>query len=176
MIFRDKLKLEFKGGGTTIMRNRPDKAIIVAHYFMSKSRKSNRSDFSNKKLQKLLFYAQAWSLVLRNKKLINAKFEAWIHGAAIPAVYRRYKTYGFEDIKEEFDESEFSALSDDEKRLLDEVWNVYGKYDADYLELLNHNEAPWQKARENLSPFEPSDAEISETEMKQFYGAKLKKA
>jgi uncharacterized phage-associated protein len=158
------------------MSNKSDKAIVVAHYFMAKSRKSKRSDFSNKKLQKLLYYAQAWSLVLRDKKLLNDRFEAWIHGAAIPAVYRHYKPYGFNNIEEDFDESEFSSLSDDEKRLLDEVWNIYGKYDADYLELLNHSEEPWQKARENISPFEPSAAKISETEMKLFYGAKLKKA
>lgn len=142
---------------------------------MSKSREAKRKDFTNKKLQKLLFYAQAWSLVLNDKKLVNDKFEAWIHGAAIPALYGLYKRYGFNNIDEQFDEAEFSKLSDEEKELLDTVWEVYGKYDADYLEVLNHSEGPWQKARQNVSPFEPSSVVISENDMKQYYDEKLKK-
>lgn len=151
-----------------------DKTIVVAHYFMAKNKKSKKGDLSNKKLQKLLYYAQAWSLVLHPKKLLSDKFEAWIHGAAIPAVYRRYKDFGYSNISENYDESEFDTLSDTEKKLLDEVWQIYGKYDADYLELLNHSEYPWQNARKSLSPFVSSNTEISEKDMKQFYGGKLK--
>lgn len=153
-----------------------DKKIVIAHYFMDKSRQEQRHDMTNKKLQKLLFYTQAWSLVLNDKKIINDKFQAWIHGAAIPSVYGRYKKYGFSDIKEEFDPKEFDQLSDSEKALLDEVWEVYGKYDPDYLEALNHSEEPWLKARQNTSPLESSQAIISEKDMKVYYGEKLKKA
>lgn len=154
-------------------RSTPDKTVIIAHYFMTKSKEAKRKDFTNKKLQKLMFYAQAWSLVLNKKRLIDDKFEAWVHGAAIPALYRRYKDFAFNPIDEEFDAKEFDSLTDTEKQLLDEVWSVYGKYDANYLELLNHSEEPWQNARQNVSPFESSDAVISETDMKRFYGAKL---
>lgn len=152
-----------------------DKKVIIAHYFMDKSRKEG-NDLSNKKLQKLLFYAQAWNLVLNDKPLVQDKFEAWIHGAAIPALYRMYKDYGWKNIDEKFDPAEFTALTDEEKELLDDIWTVYGKYDADYLEILNHSEEPWQKARQNTSPFESSNTEISEDDMKQFYGQKLEEA
>ena len=152
-----------------------DKKVIIAHYFMDKSRKEGR-DLSNKKLQKLMFYSQAWSLVLNDKKLVDDQFEAWIHGAAIPSLYRQYKNYGWGNIDEAFDAAEFSELSEEEKDLLDDVWVVYGKYDADYLELLNHSEEPWQKARENAAPFESSNAVISEDDMRVFYGRKLQEA
>ena len=156
-------------------KNKIDKAVVVAHYFMSKSKASKR-DLSNKKLQKLLYYAQAWSLVLNDKKLFDHKFEAWIHGAAIPVIYRRYKDFGFGNIVEDYDESEFDTyLTDEDKELLDEVWDIYGKYDANYLELLNHNEEPWQNARHNLPPFMSSTAEISEKDMKRYYAEKLEK-
>ena len=158
------------------MSRKNDKVILVAHYFMAKSKEKGTNDLSNKKLQKLLYYAQAWSLVLRDKKLFKDKFEAWIHGAAIPVVYRRYKQYGFNPIDEKFDEGELESLSEDEKQLLDEVWDVYGKYDADYLEALNHSEEPWQKARRELQPFQPCSMKIDETTMKNFYGAKLEKS
>lgn len=157
-------------------RSDNQKTLAVVHYFMHKSKEDSRNDFSNKKLQKLLYYAQAWNLVLNDKRLINKKFEAWIHGAAIPVIYGRYKKFGFDEITEEYDEDEFSIFSNEEKQVLDEVWRIYGKYDADYLELLNHSENPWQNARESLSPFEPSSAEISEKDMSKYYGEKLEKA
>lgn len=153
--------------------DKPDKKVVIAHYLMAKNSAEKRKGFTNKKLQKLMFYSQAWSLVLNDRKLIDDKFEAWVHGAAIPSLYGRYKQYGFGEIQDDFDESEFASLSESEKKLLDMVWSVYGKYDADYLELLNHSEEPWQKARQNLSPFESSNAEISEEDMKRYYGEKL---
>lgn len=153
-----------------------DKKIVIAHYFMEKSRQDKRDDFTNKKLQKLLFYTQAWSLVLNNKKIIPEHFEAWIHGAAIPSLYGRYKKFGFQQITEEYDTDEFEILTAPEKLLLDEVWEVYGKYDPDYLEELNHSEQPWQEARRNTSPLESSRATISEDDMKAYYAEKLKKA
>ena len=151
-----------------------DKAVIVAHYFISKNKATNKG-LSNKKLQKLLYYAQAWSLVLHKKKLFEHKFEAWIHGAALPMIYHKYKEYGFKDITDEYDESEFDALTKKEKQLLDEVWLVYGKHDANYLELLNHNEEPWQNARKGRPFSKPSTAKISEEDMRRYYGDKLQR-
>ena len=55
--------------------------------------------------------------------------------------------------------------------ILDEVWRVYGKYDADYLESLTHNEKPWQEAREHLSPKENSNITISLDSMKSYYSS-----
>lgn len=152
-----------------------DKKIVIAHYYMDKSKQAKRHDMTNKKLQKLLFYTQAWSLVLNNRKIINDQFEAWIHGAAIPSVYGRYKKFGFSEITEDYDTNEFESLTEPEIQLLDEVWDVYGKYDPDYLEELNHSEMPWQKARQNTSPLEASQAKISEVDMKSYYAEKLQK-
>jgi uncharacterized phage-associated protein len=143
---------------------------------MNKSKQAERPDMTNKKLQKLLFYTQAWSLVLNDEKIIDDRFEAWIHGAVIPSLYGRYKKFGFQQIIEDYDTSEFNQLTESEKQLLDEVWEVYGMYDPDYLEELNHSEMPWQKARMNTSPLEVSKAIISEEDMKAYYGEKLKKA
>ena len=36
------------------------------------------------------------------------------------------------------------------REFLDNVWKVYGKYEARYLETLTHSELPWQNAREGL--------------------------
>lgn len=156
-------------------QSKTDRVFVIAHYFMTKSKQSGRKDLTNKKLQKLLYYSQAWSLVLENKKLFQDDFEAWIHGPAIPRVYRRYKNFGFNPIEEKFNSNEFTSLSDEEKTLLDQIWKIYGKYDANYLEVLTHSEEPWQAARQETESYESSSHTISPQSMRKYYGQKLKK-
>ena len=159
-----------------IQTKNPDRVFTVVHYFMHKSRQAGRQDFTNKKAQKMLFYAQAWSLATRNQKLFDDQFEAWAHGAAIPRVYRRYKKFGFQQIDDDYDPLEFETLSESEKVLLDQVWDIYGVFDAEYLEDLNHYEEPWQRARASTPPGLASTAIISEEFMKEYYGKKIKEA
>lgn len=122
-------------------------ALYIAKYFIWKSNKEGRK-ISNKKLQKLLYYSQAWNLVFYNKPLFKEKIEAWIHGPAIRKVYEEYKKYGYQPIEERVDEKDIKDLKDNE--VLESVWETYGEYDADYLELLTHSEKPWQVTREEL--------------------------
>jgi uncharacterized phage-associated protein len=151
-----------------------DKVLLIAKYFISRNIKDKRS-LSNKKLQKLLYYAQAWNLVLNNKKLFNNDIEAWIHGPAIRSIYTRYKGFGFNNIEDKIDENEFKSLSKDEIKVLNAVWDVYGKYDADYLEKLTHSEEPWISTRNNLLPYEGSTRVISTDLMKNYYGGQISK-
>jgi len=150
------------------------KILLLSEYFISKNKKENLG-LSNKKLQKLLYYAQAWSLVLNDQKIFNDKIEAWVHGPAIPLVYFTFKDFGFKDIDIKFDTKEFDSIAKEDKKILDEVWRVYGKFDAPYLEALSHNETPWQEARKGLLPHEMSDNEISTESMKQYYGQKIQR-
>jgi uncharacterized phage-associated protein len=146
----------------------------VAKYFIWKSQ-SEEKPITNKKLQKLLYYAQAWSLVLRNKKLFSDKIEAWVHGPAIRDVYFEYRKFGFGPISENVRKNDLGKISENTKEFLDQVWSVYGKKDAAFLEYLSHSETPWQKAREGLEPHIGSENEISLEDMREFYGSKVKK-
>ena len=56
------------------------------------------------------------------------------------------------------------------------MWSVYGKYDGDYLEMLTHNELPWQKARSNLSELQPSQNVISIEIIKSYYEQRFEEA
>ena len=145
----------------------------IATYFLWKAHEEKKV-ITNKKLQKLLYYAQAWSLVLRDKKLFKEKIEAWVHGPAVRGVYLEYKKFGFGAITLSVSDDDIKKISDDTRKFLDQVWSVYGKRDAAYLEYLSHSETPWQKAREGLEPHIGSENEISLKDMKEFYGAKLK--
>ena len=148
-------------------------ALDVAFYFIKKGREEGKP-ITNKKLQKLVYYAQAWSLVLNNEKLFNERIEAWVHGPAIPDLYDKFKKFGAEPISVDEKDLHFS-LSDKQVEVLDNVWKVYGKYDANYLEVLTHSELPWQEARTGLEISDTSNNEISEESIKNFYSEKLAK-
>lgn len=151
-----------------------NKVFIIADYFINKNKIDRKGPLTNKKIQKLLYYAQAWNLTLNNKKLFNDKIEAWIHGPAVPKVYFKFKDFGMRDINLDIDNKELNTLSKIEVELLDTIWKVYGKYDADYLELLTHNEDPWLKTRDSKQPYESSNDVISDEIMKEYYGKQLR--
>lgn len=147
----------------------------VAEYFIWKAHGEKKA-ITNKKLQKLLYYAQAWSLVLNDKKLFNEKIEAWVHGPAVRNVYIDYKKFGFGPITKNISDNDVFKISENTINFLDQVWPVYGKKDPAYLEYLSHSETPWQKAREGLEPHVGSENEISLRDMKEFYSSKLKES
>ena len=151
------------------------KALDVAQYFIYLANQENKS-ITNKKLQKLVYYAQAWSLALNNKKLFSEHIEAWVHGPAIRTLYVQYKNFGFGPIEEEVKDTSINKITGKNKELLNEVWGAYGKLDAGYLEMLTHSERPWQEAREGLQSHENSENTISIKTMKSYYSERLKEA
>lgn len=146
----------------------------VAEYFIWKSQQEHKP-VTNKKLQKLLYYSQAWNLTLHKQKLFEQDVEAWVHGPAVRDVYLEYKNFGFDPIVKEVDPNALK-FADAQVRLLEQIWDIYGKYDAAYLELLSHSEKPWQDARAGLEPDMSSDKVIEPESMVAFYTEKLKEA
>jgi uncharacterized phage-associated protein len=145
----------------------------IAKYFIWKASQEGKK-ITNKKLQKLLYYAQAWNLAVKNRPLFKEDIEAWVHGPTIRNIYDQYKTFGFGTITEKVDPKDIKELSKDE--LLGEVWKVYGKFDAEYLEMLTHNELPWQEAREGINEGIPSTNVISLETMRDYYKERLQHA
>lgn len=162
---------------TTLSAQSPDKVFQIANYFIKKAQE-DKKELSNKKLQKLLYYSQAWNYTLSDQKLFDEKIEAWVHGPAIRAVYRKFSEFGWQDLASRItvSENDVSGISSDEQELLDKIWEVYGKYDANYLEMLTHSEDPWQEARKGLEPYQASDKAITLTSMKRYYGQKRQEA
>jgi len=133
-------------------------AFDIVPHFLKQSEKSVESLITPLKLQKLLYYAQAWSLVFRGEALFYEDIEAWVHGPVIPPVYQRYKHHGYNLIPQE---NLFSVLTSDEMDVLNTVWVSYGKQSAKSLEELTHFEYPWVKAREGLRANQLSNKKIS---------------
>lgn len=154
------------------MNAKPIQALLVAKYFLQLGEKS-KIKVTNKKLQKLLYYAQAWSLALENKAIFKEPIEAWIHGPVVPQIYRQYKKFGFGQITDDslIDQAPINPY----RGILDEIWRVYGKYDSDYLELLTHNEDPWIFARSEIDIKKASQVIISHEIMRTYYSSLYKK-
>src|SRR5258708_40323860 len=64
------------------------RALSVAKELVRLSFAGDEKDpLTNLRLQKLLYYAQAWSLVLRESELFPEEIQAWRWGPVVPAVY-----------------------------------------------------------------------------------------
>ena len=125
---------------------------------------------THKKLQKLCYYAKAWYLAINDENLVPEHFEAWVHGAVQPDLYRKYRNYGFEKIPKE------KYIADIPETFMDfakDVFEVYGGYTGDQLEYINHQEEPWIKARCNRKPWEACNNIISEEDMKNYYRTRM---
>jgi uncharacterized phage-associated protein len=123
---------------------------------------------TNLKLQKLLYYAQAWHLAIHNKQLFAEDFQAWVHGPALPSQYQRFKKFEWRPILEE---SIVLPRLDDVNVVsyLVEIVNIFGVETASSLELMTHNEKPWQDARKGIPKDQPSTAVITKQSMRLFY-------
>ena len=58
----------------------------VAAYILAK-----KGELPAMKLQKLLYYAQAWSLVWDDAPLFPESVEAWANGRVLPDLYQHHK-------------------------------------------------------------------------------------
>jgi uncharacterized phage-associated protein len=143
----------------------PTTANEVADYLLHFARQHGDL-LSNLKLQKLVYYSQAWYLALKDKPLFNDPIEAWVHGPVVPKLYRRFRKYGWQPIDGTIQAPQFTNGT--EKHLV-EVFSVYGQFSAWDLERMTHQEEPWRKARIGLLPDEEGHAKIDLDDMRQFY-------
>jgi len=125
---------------------------------------------SNLKLQKLLYYSEAWSLVLRGESFFSDPIEAWVHGPVVADVFHLYRDSRWSPIPEAK-----TAAAEDEEALshIGAVIDAYGTLSASDLERLTHSEDPWMHARQELDPDVPSRNPIDRDAMKAFYSSRI---
>ena len=126
------------------------KALEVARYFLFLARRVDAGDtFSNLKIQKMLYYAQGYSLALRHKPLFDERIEAWENGPVVREVYREFKHYSNNSISfDELDSFNTDSFKDD-KEILDIlilIFNKYGSMGAWKLRNKTHSEDPYLKS------------------------------
>lgn len=119
------------------------------------------------KLQKLVYYCQAWSLVWDEKPLFPEKIEAWSNGPVVPGLFDlhrgKFKVDSIADGKP-------GKLNDMQKETILAVLKYYGKRSSQWLSDLTHMEEPWRKARSGISESERGNKVISHASMAEYYG------
>ncbi|MBQ6335295.1 MAG: DUF4065 domain-containing protein [Erysipelotrichaceae bacterium] len=102
----------------------------------------NCDDLSNMKLNKLLYYAQGYSLRDNDKPLFYDPVEAWKHGPVISSVYYEYADSGNHIYN--YDSSKLDNINEEDKKLLYKIALNFGKYTASYLRNMTHRpNTPW---------------------------------
>lgn len=151
----------------------------VADFFIALSNITGNL-ISNLKLQKLVYYADAWHLANYGEPLVKEEFQAWIHGPVIAALYGEYKHFSWQPIQRpDLDESAYNNIRDyfDSRSLtlLDAVVDSYFGLSAYELEKMTHSELPWREARAGLADDQTSNAIISKESMQNYYSSFIKK-
>lgn len=139
----------------------------VADYFLLQVDEDAGDVMTNLRLQKLVYYAQAWHLAIAEKPLFQDDVEAWVHGPVVPFLYYAYRDYGWQPIPRP--DRDAVAMDDQTRELLDEVWDTYGQFSAKALENLTHSEDPWRDARSGYEPGALCREVISQAAMRLYY-------
>lgn len=150
----------------------------VADYFIGLSNATGAL-ISNLKLQKLVYYAEAWHLAYYDESLIKEDFHAWVHGPVIPELFDEYRKFSWLPIeREDLDEDTFNEMEKnlDErlKSLFDDLIENYFDMNAWELERMTQYEEPWRKTRIGLHITEPTDRIIDKKLIKEYYRSCLK--
>ncbi len=140
-------------------------ANAIANYFLNFCRRHGDA-LTNLKLQKLVYYAQAWHLALKDKPVFEEQIEAWVHGPVVSQLYRRFKHHGWGPIMVNAPPPTFANGT---AKHLEEVFSVYGSFSAWDLERMTHQETPWLNARKGLAPDQNGHKIISHEDMRNFY-------
>lgn len=137
----------------------------VARYIIEKKGANGR--MSTMKLQKLCYYAQAWSLVWETP-LFEEDFEAWANGPVCRPLYE--KTKGQYSTSPEDETGGQGDLTEEQIENIDMVLDFYGDKDAQWLSRLTHMEDPWKNARANVPIGAPCNNIITKESMEMYYG------
>lgn len=114
----------------------------IANCFLFLDDQNQSQGMSNLKLQKLVYYAQGYFSALFDKPLFDAEIMAWQHGPVVPELYHAYKHYGRNPIAVAAD-FDIDKLAKDELELINEVYDVFGPFEAWKLRDMTHEETPW---------------------------------
>lgn len=128
---------------------------------------------STMKLQKLMYYSQAYSLVHYGKPLFGEDFEAWANGPVCPDLFRIHRgkfVVGPGELS--YPESpRTTEVSVEARGAIDHVLKTLGSYSGRKLSGLTHCEKPWLEARAGVKEGERCNTVITKEAIRRYYAA-----
>lgn len=135
----------------------------VAAYILEKM-----ESMTTMKLQKLVYYCQAWSLVWDEKPLFEEAIEAWANGPVVRDLFDYHR--GMYEISSILLGNP-RLLNQEQQDTVDAVLEYYGDKPAQWLIDLTHMEDPWRQARKGLPSLERGNRIISLDAMAHYYSS-----
>lgn len=135
----------------------------VAQYILEK-----QGPMTAMKLQKLVYYCQAWAVVWDESPLFDEPIEAWASGPVVRSLYNIHKGMY---IVPSLPNGNPENLKDEQIETIDAVLDFYGDKSAQWLSDLTHSEDPWCIAREGYGEGENCDVEITLSSLEEYYGS-----
>lgn len=149
------------------------KAIDIANWFIEQFDKNAGDVITHLKLQKLLYFAEAWTQLLLDRELFDENIEAWAHGPVVREVFNEFQGAGWQPLTASSDIIDFDK---DVTGVLEQVLDAYGNVSAKTLEYMTHSDRPWIEARGALAPEARCSNIISKESIKDFFVEKYKDA
>jgi uncharacterized phage-associated protein len=118
------------------------------------------------KLQKLVYYSQAWHLVFHAEPLFPNVIEAWPQGPVTRSLYEKHRGRRQLATWPSGNKDNLTAAEQDTLRW---VLGKYAHFSAESLSQMTHMEAPWLIARGTLGPNKSSSNPITLQNMAHFY-------
>ena len=142
----------------------------------------NEHDYnlSNLKLQKILYFIQAYYLSKTESKepCFKDTIEAWDFGPVVPSVYHEYKRFGSTNIPKistyfKIDEKDFwqsevieycdEVIDDSDKKLINKLVDNFSKFSTTRLVQITHNQSPW------INAYQQFDNEITVEAIRSYF-------
>ncbi|MEM8239939.1 DUF4065 domain-containing protein [Morganella morganii subsp. sibonii] len=125
-------------------------AVAVANAFIQRALNGDIPELTPMKLQKLMFYAQSWSLKIYDAPIFDDFFAKWRYGPVIPSLYHKVKMYGANNITSMIVDFKVESgnlfsiqptVPDSDVKinaLVDKIVEVYGELRGTQLSFLTH--------------------------------------
>lgn len=130
------------------------KSLAVANYILNLAKKNNDT-LTPMQLIKLTYIAHGWMLGKYGAALLLEPVQAWQYGPVVASVYRAVSKYRSSPVEHIEGYSSFLPIdfTDEEKEIMEKVYEKYGKYDGIILSSATHQpESPWSQVPSRKFP------------------------
>jgi uncharacterized phage-associated protein len=125
-----------------------------------------KGPMSTFRLQKLVYYSQAYHVAKHGQPLFSAPIEAWVNGPAVPRLHQEHRG-NFEVATVNGDPT---RLSHGERQSIERALRFYGDHDSRWLVTQTHMEPPWVDARVGLGPSQRGSNLITPEALQRYFG------
>lgn len=138
----------------------------VAEYVLAKT-----GYVSTMKLQKLVFYSQAYSLVAFDEPLFSNDFEAWTNGPVCPQLFQAHRGLFIIGEGDLGIEGHPDKVTGKKAECVERVLSALGQLNGKKLSELTHAEEPWLEARDGCADGDRCNNVITKKSMREYYGS-----